>query len=143
MANADMVEWVNRFYDTWNKGEMTAFYQMIDEHVVDHDAYEPGAGLAGVKQTLDHFRSAFPDLHYKVEKIISDGDTQAAVRLTTTGTHKGALYGSPATNKQATWTEMRIIRVVNGKLLEHWANTDTLEMSIQLGLIQPPGGASW
>jgi predicted ester cyclase len=51
---------------------------------------------------------------------------------------KGDFMGMPATNKQATWTEIHIGRVVNGRLTEHWGVVDQLGMLIQLGVIQSP-----
>jgi predicted ester cyclase len=46
--------------------------------------------------------------------------------------------GMRATNKPATWTEIHIGRVVNGRLTEHWGLVDQLGMLVQLGVIQSP-----
>ena len=60
-------------------------------------------------------------------------------RLTARGTMTGAFMGMPATGKSATWTEIHIARVANGKLTEHWSNIDQLGMLQQLGVIPTPG----
>jgi predicted ester cyclase len=44
----------------------------------------------------------------------------------------------PATGKNATWTEIHIGRVVNGRLTEHWGVIDQLSMLIELGVIESP-----
>ncbi len=38
----------------------------------------------------------------------------------------------------ATWTEIHIGRVVNGRLTEHWGVIDQLGMLVQLGVIESP-----
>jgi predicted ester cyclase len=47
--------------------------------------------------------------------------------------------GIPATSKQATWTEIHILRCADGKCVEHWANVDQLGLLLQLGVIRVPG----
>ena len=44
----------------------------------------------------------------------------------------------PATGKRATWTEIHIGRVVNGRLTEHWGVVDQLSMLVQLGIVPAP-----
>ena len=131
-----------RFYHEWNCGNMEAVYDMLAPDIVDHAASEGEAGREGVRQVLDTVRRAFPDHHYTVEDVISEGD-KFAVRLTATGTHLGDFFGIPPTGRHATWTETRIVRVVDGKVVDHWANTDSLGMLRQLGVLPEPGRANW
>ena len=51
---------------------------------------------------------------------------------------KADFLGMPATGKSATWTEVHIGRVANGRLTEHWGVIDQLGMLVQLGVIQSP-----
>ena len=67
-----------------------------------------------------------------------DGGDRIVHRLTASGTMKGEFAGMPATRKHATWTEIHIGRVVNGRLTEHWSVIDQLSMLIQLGVIESP-----
>ena len=41
----------------------------------------------------------------------------------------------PGNGKRATWTEIHIGRVVNGRLTEHWGLVDQLGMVVQLGIV--------
>ena len=50
----------------------------------------------------------------------------------------GEFMGIAPTNKKATWTEIHIGRVVNGRLTEHWGVIDHLSMLTQLGVIESP-----
>ena len=47
--------------------------------------------------------------------------------------------GIAPTNKHATWTEIHIGRIANGRLTEHWAVVDQLGMLVQLGIVPAPG----
>jgi steroid delta-isomerase-like uncharacterized protein len=108
---------------------------------VEHVPPVPGGagGLAGMKQFFALLRAAFPDLHYAIEEpLLADGD-RVVGRCTVRGTMKGAFLGMPATGKTATWTEIHAARVVDGKIVEHWAVGDRLGMLQQLGLAPEPG----
>jgi steroid delta-isomerase-like uncharacterized protein len=91
-------------------------------------------------QFLSMFRAAFPDLHYTLEDVIAEGD-RVVQRTIASGTMKGEFLGMPATGKSAAWTEIHIVRVKDGKIVEHWASVDQLGMFQQLGLAPMPGQA--
>ena len=131
---------VRRFYDeVFNKKNRAAIDEFIDLHHVDHAA-PPGTpgGLKGVKQTLNMYLTAFPDLHFTVEDMIAEGD-RVVTRLTCRGTQQGAFMGIPPTGKQATVTAIDINRYAGGKSVEHWLEMDTLGMMQQLGVIPAQG----
>ena len=82
--------------------------------------------------------AAFPYLHVNVEDIVAEGD-KAVARITFKGTHKGELMGTPATGKKVTWSAIDIIRMVDGKAVEHWGEQDMLGLMQQLGMAPTPG----
>jgi predicted ester cyclase len=127
-------------YDAWNRGDMETFYSYIDDHV--DDVGGDASGLAGVRAILDHIREAMPDFHYTVDQVIAEGDW-LAVRLTATGTQTGVFFGWPASNKRATWKEIRYCRFDNNKTVEHHACLDNMGMLSQLGHIQLPERSNW
>ena len=131
---------VRRFYDeVFNKKNRAAIDEFIDPNHVDHAA-PPGTpgGLAGAKQTIGMYLTAFPDLHFTVEDMIAEGDKLVA-RLTVRGTQQGAFMGIPPTGKHVTVTAIDISRMAGGKSVEHWIEMDTLGMMQQLGVIPAPG----
>jgi steroid delta-isomerase-like uncharacterized protein len=101
----------------------------------------PGSagGLAGLKQFFGMLRAAFPDLHYTIEEPLLAEADKVVGRFTVRGTMKGAFLGMPATGKTATWTEIHSARIVDGKIVEHWAVGDRLGMLQQLGLAPHSG----
>ena len=131
---------VRRFYDeVFNKKNRAAIDEFIDPNHIDHAA-PPGTpgGLAGAKQTIGMYLTAFPDLHFTVEDMIAEGDKLVA-RLTVRGTQQGAFMGIPPTGKHVTVTAIDISRMAGGKSVEHWIEMDTLGMMQQLGVIPAPG----
>ena len=121
-----------------SKGNLAVLDEVIDAKAVDHSV-PPGLPQTreGTKQFFTGFRAAFPDLSFKVEDTIAEGD-YVVQRVMGTGTMKGAFQGMPASGKSAKWEEIHIVRFANGKVVEHWANVDQLGMLTQLGFVQPP-----
>ena len=118
-------------------------FGLLDEIVAtDFIEHSPQPGIAptreGFKQTAIALKKAFPDLRYTIEDVIESGD-KIVHRLTATGTMKADFLGMPATGKQATWTEIHIGRIANGRLAEHWGIVDQLGMLVQLGVVPAPG----
>lgn len=140
MADESLRTYPHRLYAHWNAGNMDAFYAMLDENVVDVGG--ESQGRAGVREILDHIRSAMPDFHYTVDQVIVDGEW-LAVRLTATGTQTGTMFGWPPSNRRATWKEIRYCRIVDDRTVEHHACLDNMGMLAQLGHVKLPERASW
>ena len=121
-----------------NTGNLDAADQYFAQDFVDHTtpAGLPN-GLAGFKAYITRLRSAFPDLHFTVEDVVAEGET-VVVRATARGTMTGDFLEMKATGKTATWTEIHIGRLADGKVVEHWATIDQLGMLQQLGLAAIP-----
>jgi steroid delta-isomerase-like uncharacterized protein len=95
-------------------------------------------GREDAKQFLAAMIAAMPDMWASIEDMIAAGD-KVVVRFTMTGTQHGEFMGIPATGKAMRITAMSILRVVHGKIAEHWAEADWLGMMQQLGAIPAPG----
>ena len=121
-----------------NTGNLDAVDHYFAQDFVDHTtpAGLPN-GLAGFKAYITRLRSAFPDLHFTVEDVVAEGET-VVVRATARGTMTGDFLEMKATGKTATWTEIHIGRLADGKVVEHWATIDQLGMLQQLGLAATP-----
>lgn len=106
--------------------------QFVAPDMIDHGGR--GSGIEGVKQTMRLFTTAFPDWHLTIEDLIAEGD-RVVMRGVATGTHRGAFMGIPPTEKRVTVPGVHIMRIANGKIVEHWAQGDFLGMMQQLGVI--------
>ena len=46
----------------------------------------------------------------------------------------------PSTENEIAISAINIVRVVQGKIAEHWVNSDSFGMLVQLGVMPAPGG---
>ena len=111
----------------------------VDEFIAaDYIEHSPIPGFAegveGMKQMMGMFFGAFPDLHMQVEDVIAEGD-KVVMRLKTEGTHQGEFMGIAATGKQVSFEEIHMMRIANGKMVEHWGIEDNMTMMQQMGII--------
>jgi steroid delta-isomerase-like uncharacterized protein len=88
------------------------------------------------KQLVRALRAAFPDLKFKLEDTIAEGD-RVATRWTMTGTHLGELPGRAPTGKTMTVSGMDIFHIAGGRIQEIWVNMDSLGQAQQLGWLAP------
>ncbi len=130
-----------RAYDALNQKNLAAFYELCATDIVLHNASMTIQGLEAYKQFISMYLTAIPDLHFTLEVIIAEGDI-VVVRHIARGTHQGDLMGIPPTGKQVTVSAINIVRLVNGKAVEEWLNSDDLGMLQQVGAIPAPGQAS-
>jgi steroid delta-isomerase-like uncharacterized protein len=93
-----------------------------------------GAGVAGYRSFLGHLFAAFPDDAVTIELLTADADV-VSYRASETGTHRAEFLKIPATQKQATWTEIQFFRVRDCKIVEHWVDVDIFGWFTQLGVI--------
>src|SRR3954454_16645939 len=94
-------------------------FELIDEFLSEDVALPPGIDGAldrqGLKAVLQYYISAFPDLHYAVEDMVSEGDRVVA-RLTMSGTHQGDYDGHAGTGKHFAVDEVDLIDLHDGRI---------------------------
>jgi hypothetical protein len=93
---------------------------------------------AGFAATLADLRRAFPDLSYAVEDLRADGDRVACL-LTVRGTFSGTgeVMSRTATGRSFELAELRLFRLADGRIAEHWGARDRTALATQLGLDAP------
>jgi len=121
-----------------NNGNYDLLNELMTTDFVDHTP-QPGVAPTrdGLKQSLRALKTAFPNVHYTIERAIACGD-EIVHYLKATGTMTDEFMGIAPTGKSATWNEIHIGKGVNGRLTEHWSLVDQLGMLVQLGVVQSP-----
>ncbi len=130
---------VLRFYEAFDREDLEQAKELIAPNVV---ARGLGSGLINGCDAIIQYgftmRSAFPDGRHTFEDVIAEED-KVVTRGTFSGTHHGDLLGIPPTGKQVTFSVVHIDRLVDGKIVEHWGQGDTLAIMQQLGVVSSPG----
>jgi steroid delta-isomerase-like uncharacterized protein len=88
-------------------------------------------GVQGVKHFFAMFRDAFPDAAVEIDKLVAEGDS-VAVATTLTGTQTGELMGLAPTGRAVSVTGIDIVRVEDGRIVEHRGLTDIVGLMRQL-----------
>jgi len=111
---------------------MQAFHDIMDPAFINHTAM-PGipSGPDGIVQTIDMFRKAFPDMAVEIYEQVAEGEL-VVTRKAIVATHAGAFMGIEATGRRVKIDTIDIVRVRDGKYLEHWAVRDMLNVMNQL-----------
>jgi steroid delta-isomerase-like uncharacterized protein len=135
MMSADTKQLIQRFYDEAINGrKLDIIDELVTTDFVEHEEIPGGAtGRDGVKQFFAMLAVAFPDFRFNVEDVIAEGD-KGVVRSTLTGTHRGDFLGIPATGKAVSVGVIDIMRLTDGKVVEHWGVSDMAGLMEQLGV---------
>ncbi len=126
---------VIRHYDeSWNQQDEDAVDEIFAEDFVGYSSGspEPIKGREGVKQSLEGYLSAFPNLQMTIEETVADDD-KVAVRWFAEGTHNGDFLGMPPTGKDVEVGGIDIFTVVDGQIKEAHGLYDHAGMMQQLG----------
>lgn len=126
---------IQRYFEVWNTGVLEPLDELLSPAYINHTPSTPNPprGPEGLKPIIMTMRTAFPDLHYQIEDIVATPD-RAVARVVMTGTHRGALFGLPATGRPVRVNQINIEQIDrHGRIAEHWRVTDELTLMRQLG----------
>lgn len=112
----------------------TFFMPDFINHVEAHEASSELNAAQRAKIAFAQLFSAFPDLNVTIHDQLAEGD-KVMTRKVLRGTHQGLFIGVEPTGKQIEFEVIDIVRLENGKVVEHWAIQDRLALMQQLGLI--------
>ncbi|MFF0266294.1 ester cyclase [Kribbella sp. NPDC004536] len=132
-------------------GERADFDELIHPDAVNREGrVEPPAcrvgGPAGYYATALWLRTAFEGLAYDIHQVVADGNL-VAVHATMRGRHVAPFVvwtpegevdtAFPPTGKEFAVTQSHWLRVLDGQIVDHWANRDDLGQAQQLGWVPP------
>jgi predicted ester cyclase len=124
--------------EVWNKGNLDLIPELIAPNYVAHTISGTDVkGPEGFKQQIVvATRTALPDVHYTIDSLVAEGDLVAA-RYIATGTFTGEVAGFKPTGKKVSLKSAVFHRFENGKQVEAWSYSDSLDQSRQLGIPLP------
>lgn len=103
----------------------------------DFVRHDPGLnftvrGPEGVARLGEVLHGGVTEMTLPIDEVVAEGD-RVLVRLRFRGRHTGDLMGLPASGRSIDIAVMDLFRIVDGRLVEHWALLDNLGMLKQVG----------
>ena len=75
-------------------------------------------------------------MRFTIEAQLAEGD-RVMTRFTISGTDEGGLLGLSPTGRGATFGGIFVDRIADGRIVEHWGQSDMVGLLEQLGLMPP------
>jgi steroid delta-isomerase-like uncharacterized protein len=120
----------------WNGRNLTSLENFWTEDCINHAM--PSTDNCGInalriyhESFFDDFFAAFPDIQIEIVQQLSEGDRVASY-ITSRGKHSGAFYGISPTGKSISTSVIRIDRIQDGKIAEHWSVSDAAGIMQQI-----------
>ena len=128
---------VRRFFAARDDQDIGAVAALLAPDYQLHFDGNPEMNREAATGFFSAFVAAFPDITHQVQDQVAEGD-RVATRIVVRGTHQKELMGIPASGNEMSISATNMIRVDGGKITEHWVNSDSLGMMVQLGAIPGP-----
>lgn len=119
----------------YSRGDLSVAEELYSPNYLRHDPATPnvGTGLTAIKQVVNTYRTAFPDLELTMDDTVAE-DNKVLARWTARGTHLGELQGAAPTGKRFEVTGLTLMQFADGQIVEEWTHWDVLGMLQQLGV---------
>ena len=137
----DPKQLISRFVEQlWNERRLDVADAIFATDCVTHqlrsgvpvDAVPRGPQV--MKEHVAGWIASFPDLRFRIEQMLSEGD-RVVTQMLMEGTHQGPWMGIPASGKKMQIRIVTIHRVVEGKIVEDWVLVESLGFLQQLGVV--------
>ncbi|MET9437237.1 ester cyclase [Streptomyces sp. NPDC006551] len=114
-------------------GDWTLYDELFSDDFVDHTP-QPGrtADKAGALELYQTLRAAFPDFHAVIHWQAAQDDLVTTYK-TYHGTHRGEFFGIAPTGRKIQFETVDAMRVVDGRITEHWGVANLFSLMEQLG----------
>lgn len=116
---------VRRWFAAMDTGDIDIIDELLPENYIDYNPPLPGLpnGREGVRQAVLALRHAFPDAVHTIEDQMAEGD-KVMTRVNVRATFLGGILGFQPTGRTVAVSGIAVHRIVDGKLVEHWAHMD-------------------
>ena len=133
MTNADNEALLRRYVDAvWGGHDAGAAAEFFAPDYRRHlsPMAEP-LDAQGQIARLTGFMNAFPDVTLSVETVVADGDRVAFAGVMR-GTHRGDFKAMKASGKTFEIYLFDMVRIVDGRIAEHWGGPDLHDLEQQV-----------
>lgn len=139
MSAAADVAVASRFiHEAFGRGDLSIVDELVHPDFVEHQfgmAASGAAAIENIKAAIVDLHQWMPDLRYTIDDAVSRDGT-VWLRMTARGTHQGTIMGMPPTGRPLTVDVLDVLRVRDGRLVEHWGVPDRFALLAQVGLLR-------
>ncbi len=140
----EMKDLTIHLFEEANRQNLDVFTELLAPDFVSYGGagFQDLHGPEAFRQLYLQFLAAIPDLQFRVDGLIAEGNI-CAVRGTLGGMHQGNFMGfAPPTGRRLSWTGTALLRFnAQGLIDARWQEWDGLTVMQQMGVIPtPPGG---
>ncbi len=115
----------------WDEKDLTAIDQFIHTQCIIHSLLGNYQGRSAMKNVVQSWLSAFPDLKVDPVSVLRDQD-KTVIQWTAKGTHQGDFKGIEPTQKRISYAGVTIYRIQAHQIIEYWAYLDLNHILNQL-----------
>ncbi|MFU1720498.1 ester cyclase [Bacillus amyloliquefaciens] len=128
-------ELVRRYFETIEQEKYDALKDFCHKDFVFYPQVDtPYPDVEGLIESEKKNFDAFPDFKMPIKAMVAEGDLVAAYFIFE-GRHTGIPFaGVPATGKSVKFSLMMLLRIVDGKIIEHRSHVDVHNILRQLGV---------
>ncbi len=140
MSAEENIAIVRRLIDEgFSGGDLDVVDEVMAPGCLEHQrGNKPGA--EGAKDTIRTLRKWFSEFQLTIEDVAVNGD-KVWMRNVARGVNTGSIMGHPPTGKHMQVDVYDVVRIENGKIVEHWGVADQMGLMLQLGLLPRPQAA--
>ena len=118
--------------EAYNKNNISILDELCAPNYARYLANGSALNLEQQKARLAGMRAAFPDLRIEIVRILAE-ENFVTLHVILRGAHRGgAFMGVEPTGREIAVPAIDIVRLENGKMVEHWGGADTGVMLQQL-----------
>jgi predicted ester cyclase len=118
----------------FNRGDLGVVDELFSPAFVEHQPLGPDAprGREAPAAIIQSLHRSFSDFSLAIEDIACEAD-RVWVRLRAAGTNDGPYHGHAPTGKRIAADVIDVVRMDQGRIVEHWGVPDRLAILHQLG----------
>jgi predicted ester cyclase len=129
-------------YELYNEGKLEVADEIMAEDYEYHDVIFKDLpfhtkGPEGIKKRIQMYKMGIPDLIFKDELMIAEGDLVVCY-WKATGTVTGRMFGIKGSGAKLNFKGIDILKIVDGKIVGGWDCSDFLTAFKQAGIIKLP-----
>jgi predicted ester cyclase len=105
------------------EGSIQSYHNLVAKDFINQTAPSEFSSFDGMLKFMEIYRKAFADIKIEIFEQIAERDL-VTTRKIIKATHAGEFMGMQPSGKRVDIPVIDIVRVVNGKYVEHWGIRD-------------------